>query len=57
MSEENYHTLLPHWAQDRLKEAAAVENTDKAPRAKDKAIEAAEHEIRLRCPSAFRRLR
>ena len=48
-----YHELLPHWAQDMLREAAAVEDTPDAPRAKDCAIEAVMHELRLRLPSAF----
>lgn len=48
-----YHTLLPEWAQDMLREAAAVENTPEAPRAKDCAIEAAMHELRLRLEGAF----
>ncbi len=48
-----YHTLLPQWAQDALRAAAAVEDTPEAPRAKDCAIEAALHEIRLRCEGAL----
>lgn len=48
-----YHTLLPTWAQDMLRQAAAVEDTPEAPRAKDCAIEAVLHELHLRLEGAF----
>lgn len=48
-----YHTLLPMWAQDMLRQAAATPNTPEAPRAKDCAIEDVMHELRLRLEGAF----
>lgn len=51
---DGYHSLMPEWAQDLLRKAAATEPTDMDPRARDKAVEAAEQEIRLHCSWVFR---
>lgn len=48
-----YHTLLPFWAQQKLRLAASVINSERDPRAREKAIESALREIQLRVPSAF----
>ena len=48
------HNLLPQWAQDMLRKAAAVEPTETEPRARDMAVERATHEIRLRLPERFK---
>lgn len=53
--EFEYHSLLPIWAQEALRDAADVKDTPERPRAKDSAIEAALHEIMLRCPECFRK--
>ena len=53
MNDENFHTLLPEWAQLLLRKAASVPNTPEDPRNRDKCIETVDHELRLRIPGAF----
>ncbi len=54
MTEESkYHSLLPRWAQDTLRQAAEIENTAKDLRRKDKAVDEAIHFVRCRLPQHF----
>lgn len=53
MDDENFHTLLPEWAQLLLRKAASVPNTPEDTRKRDKCIETVDHELRLRIPGAF----